>query len=275
MDPYEILGLTYPSSKEEIKSRYYELAKKHHPDKLAHLPEEERKTNEEKLKKINIAYELLTKSDFQYDKKEWKGVWSSVESFMNQYQSFTDMFTRVFEIAKEYKKNKSSDHYITLDVTLDEVHQRKDKKLRLFLKNHPDPIFITVDAGCYPSYLYTHITPEQKTLFIYITFNLQYHPIYSLDTIFNTYELYTQINLTWLEYITGTTKYIPYLNNTQLEVQIPPFQTTDLILPNKGLFYRDNLTIAIKLTHPTEDQFLKLKESKRKKFIKNLRIILE
>jgi DnaJ-class molecular chaperone len=275
MDPYEILGLTYPSSKEEIKARYHELAKKHHPDKLQHLPQEERDTHEETFKKINVAYELLSKHDFQCDKQEWKGVWSSVESFMNQYTSLSDIFVRVFEIAKEYKKSKSSDHYITVDVTLEEVHQRKDKKLRLFLKNHPNPVFITVDAGCYPSYLYTYLSPEQTTLFIYVTFNLQYHPIYSLDTIFNTYELYTQIELTWLEYLTGTTKTLPYLDNTPLQITIPPFHAKELILENKGLFSRDHLTISLKIKPPNETQFLKLEELKRKKFLKNLRIILE
>jgi len=75
MDPYEILGLNYPCTKEEIKARYRELARKHHPDKHQHLSKEEIDAHEQEFKKINLAYELLTKKEFEYTtKNEWKGI---------------------------------------------------------------------------------------------------------------------------------------------------------------------------------------------------------
>jgi DnaJ-class molecular chaperone len=272
MDPYEILGLTYPASKEEIKNRYYELAKKHHPDKLSHLAEEEKKEHEEMLKKINVAYELLSKSDFEYSSQsDWKGIWSSVESFMTQNYSLGDLFANVINIAKEYKKQKSSEHYITVDVTLEEVHQRKDKKLRLFLKNISDPIFITVDCGCHPSYLYTHLLPDQKTIFIYITFNLLDHPLYITDTIFNSYNLYMNIEINLYEYFHGVVKKVKYLDHNTLEINILPCSEKSIIIPNKGLFGKDALTVYLSIQLPAYDQFNKLSDVKKSKLLKYLK----
>ncbi len=276
MDPYEVLGLTYPSSKEDIKARYHELAKKHHPDKLHHLPEEDRKKHEETFKKINVAYELLSKSDFEYSSKsEWKGIWSSVESFMSNGNVLGDLFANVIRVAKEYKSQKPSEHHITVNVTLEEVHQRKDKKLRLFLNKIMDPIFIKVNCGCYPSYLYTHLTKEEKTLFIYITFELAFHPVYSLDTLFNTNGLYTQIELSLYDYFNGITKELVYLDGTILPIIIPPCCQEEIVIPNKGLFNRDELTISVRIKVPSLNTFLKLENKRKDKFLKYLRIILE
>ena len=276
MDPYEVLGLQYPSSKEEIKNRYRELAMKHHPDKLFHLSEKERHEHEEQFKKINVAYELLSKSDFEYSSKsEWKGIWSSVESFMSNSNALGDLFVNVIRVAKEYKSKKPSEHHITVHVTLEEIHQRKDKKLRLFLNKIADPIFIKVNCGCYPSYLYTHITKEEKTLFIYITFQLSYHSVYSLDTLFNSNELYTKIPITLYEYFTGVTKQLTYLDNTKFDITIPPCCKENIHIPNKGLFNKDELVISVDIQWPSLETYLKTDIKKREKFLKYLQIILE
>jgi len=272
MDPYEILGLKYPSTKEEIKARYHELAKKHHPDKLSHLPEEEKLENEEIFKKINVAYELLSKSDFEYSShSDWKGIWNSVESFMASNYSLGNLFAEVIKIAKEYKKQKASEHYVTVNVTLEEVHQRKDKKLRLFLKNITDPIFITVDCGCYPSYLYTHMTTEQQTIFIYVTFQLLEHELYNIDTIFNSYTLYCSLNITLYEYLKGVIKKIKYIDGTVLDISIPSCSDKTINIENKGLFGRDNLTIYLSVHLPSLSEFNRLNEVKKLKILKYLK----
>lgn len=58
-DPYSVLGLRPGASKEEIKEAYRELAKKYHPDKYKDNPLSE--LAEEKMRKINVAYDTITK----------------------------------------------------------------------------------------------------------------------------------------------------------------------------------------------------------------------
>ena len=54
-NPYDVLNLSINSSKEEVKSRYHELAKKFHPDINP--------TGEEKFKQITQAYnDIMNKS---------------------------------------------------------------------------------------------------------------------------------------------------------------------------------------------------------------------
>ena len=44
---------------EEVKKAYRKMAMKYHPDKVAHLGEDFRKTADEKFKKVNEAYEKI------------------------------------------------------------------------------------------------------------------------------------------------------------------------------------------------------------------------
>lgn len=275
MDPYEILGLQYPCSKEEIKNRYYELAKKHHPDKLQHLSQEERDKNEQEFKKINVAYELLTKQEFEYTTKtEWKSMWANVDDFISNkdlLKNMGDVLKKVYESVREYKKKQASDHYITVDVTLEEVHMRKEKKLRLFLKKMKEPVFIYVDCGCYPSFMYTHITPDERTLFIHITFNLLPHTIFYMDTVFDTMDLSCNVHISWYEYIYGCKKQIKYLDGTYLTVELEPFTKDSIIIEGKGLYGKDHLNIFVVIEPPEKGGWESWEENKKQKLRKYLK----
>jgi len=57
-DPYDVLGLSHSASSGEIKRRWRELAREHHPDRAAaHAVETERLTT--RMARINAAYDLL------------------------------------------------------------------------------------------------------------------------------------------------------------------------------------------------------------------------
>lgn len=56
---YKILEISPDASDEEVKKAYRELAKKYHPDKVAHLGEEVKRAAEEKFTKLNAAYEAI------------------------------------------------------------------------------------------------------------------------------------------------------------------------------------------------------------------------
>lgn len=58
-DPHELFGLGPSASREEIESRYRELAQQYHPDKVSHLGEELQKVAHEKMLQITAAYRKL------------------------------------------------------------------------------------------------------------------------------------------------------------------------------------------------------------------------
>lgn len=58
---YQVLEISPDASNEDIKKAYRQLALKNHPDKVAYLGEEIRKSAQEKFQKINEAYEAIKK----------------------------------------------------------------------------------------------------------------------------------------------------------------------------------------------------------------------
>ncbi len=56
---FTTLGVRRGATMGEISAAYKELARAHHPDKVANLPEEERETLERRMKEINAAYTTL------------------------------------------------------------------------------------------------------------------------------------------------------------------------------------------------------------------------
>ena len=56
-DPYEVLGVSRSASKDQIKAKYRELAKKYHPDNYVGTPLAE--TANEKMQEINEAYDAI------------------------------------------------------------------------------------------------------------------------------------------------------------------------------------------------------------------------
>ena len=60
-DYYKILEIDRNSTDDEIKKQYRNLCKKYHPDRSMNLSENEKKTNENKMKEIIDAYEEIKK----------------------------------------------------------------------------------------------------------------------------------------------------------------------------------------------------------------------
>ncbi|MBR5604086.1 MAG: TerB family tellurite resistance protein [Bacteroidales bacterium] len=58
---YKILGIDSSATDDEVKKAYREMAKKYHPDKVAYLGEDVRKSAELKLQEVNEAYDKIKK----------------------------------------------------------------------------------------------------------------------------------------------------------------------------------------------------------------------
>jgi DnaJ like chaperone protein len=58
---YDVLEITPAATNDEIKKAYRKMAVKYHPDKVSYLGEEVQKAANEKFKKVNEAYQLISK----------------------------------------------------------------------------------------------------------------------------------------------------------------------------------------------------------------------
>lgn len=58
---YKILEIEKSATDEEVKAAYRKMAKKNHPDKVAHLGEDVKKGAEERFQKIQTAYDNIKK----------------------------------------------------------------------------------------------------------------------------------------------------------------------------------------------------------------------
>ena len=60
-EAYKILEVDQNASNDEIKKAFRKMAVKYHPDKVSHLGDDYKKAAEEKIKKVNEAYEQIKK----------------------------------------------------------------------------------------------------------------------------------------------------------------------------------------------------------------------
>ncbi|MDP1623598.1 MAG: TerB family tellurite resistance protein [Bacteroidales bacterium] len=58
---YDILEIDSTATDEEVKKAYRDMAKKHHPDKVAHLGDDVKRSATEKFQKVSAAYEEIKK----------------------------------------------------------------------------------------------------------------------------------------------------------------------------------------------------------------------
>lgn len=82
MNPYKELGVSENATQEEIRAAYLKMVKQYHPDKYTDSPLKEMAG--EKLTKINLAYEMLTKkknSSADYGGSYSSGSYGSSQSY--------------------------------------------------------------------------------------------------------------------------------------------------------------------------------------------------
>lgn len=124
MNPYEVLGVSENASDEEIKSAYRELVKKYHPDKYVNNPLSDLAA--EKIKEINIAYDMITKERAS-GKKTANTYNNSNYSNGTEFGNIVDLIkqNRLDEAQSMLERMSSSSRNAYWYYLMGEIHKRK------------------------------------------------------------------------------------------------------------------------------------------------------
>jgi DnaJ-class molecular chaperone len=298
MNPYEILGLPLNTEFNEVRARYFYLARTHHPDKLgSNVSEEEKKKREEYFKNITVAYHEIDKRHKNGGGAGgWEGgygsvseefnlndIWRQVEVFFNNpetWECMKEIFVKVSQTATSRQNQPSHSqpapapsstpppppprkHNIVVNLTLEEIHNKKNKKLRLFLKGLEKPIFVTINSADifidnvieFNNYKINSI----HEIDIIIHLKIQRHTTYRLLRLVDRWDIFYDMYITWDEYVNGKQVLLDYLDGEQIEINIPKFYNIDsspIIIENRGLCQKGDLFIVLKINNPKNQEEL-------------------
>lgn len=121
---YEILEVSQNASKEVIDRAYKVLAKKYHPDLQ---PENKRQFAEEKLKKINEAYEILSDEykRKQYDDKLLREIQIQNKSVLDETKEDYDKIYKEREsLKKQLQYERQHKNIVNSSVSNEEIMRR-------------------------------------------------------------------------------------------------------------------------------------------------------
>jgi|APGre2960657444_1045066.scaffolds.fasta_scaffold01264_7 hypothetical protein len=316
-DPYVIMGLPRGASLLEIRARYKELARKHHPDKWATHSEEELRFHENVFKNITVAYHILTDappcsgsgantsaSENVFNQKtpeEWAKVWERMEILMKQkdiMKHLTNLFkATIHEVTRPGQGNDSPSpardpdpdidpgrdepeetptHHFTVKVTLEDIHAGKTKKVRLFLRDHLEPVFVHIPCDAFPLFS-TNVVTSSGGLSIEISIEALPHKDYEWGQILDgEFDLFKCIHLDLNDYFTGRTVSWTHLDGSLLEVVIPAMgSNSSSSSPNlasravfkkfegKGLMNKGSLFVSLEWSLPGDSWWNSLSDAER------------
>jgi DnaJ-class molecular chaperone len=245
---YETLGLPNNASKEEIKKKYKSIALTCHPDKLLNIKDENEKNKKiEKFKNATIAYKKIINNEICLDDLEDFENFDWSKNFFNMFnEEDANIFMNIasnFINNKIYPKTyykppvskKIIKHEITFNVSYNEVKYNLKKKLRLFLINIKEPIFIEVYCGNYPvsNKIYIDDNDNEHEIIINLVFKENEKYYHEIDN--DIINLITDLEINLLEHITGCKKIIKYIDKKDIEISIEPFSENKIVLDELGI----------------------------------------
>ncbi len=236
-NPYEILGLPNNASIDEVKKVYKSIALKSHPDKITDTNEKNKKVKD--FIDATNAYNRILKGDindydnydynnedYNFTYEDWKEAIKSVKE-SDLFKDIVSMFMKFKTVVKK--------HNITALINLEDYFSKHKKKLRLFLKDVKEPVYINLDCKKYPFCIINYFDDNDNEHEINIKINLNNDRIinngfyYDQNDENDIINLYYDLPISTIDYLTGTTKEFLFFNKESLNINIEPFENKIII----------------------------------------------
>ena len=261
-DPYDILGLDPSASLQDVRARYLELAKKLHPDKIGpDATDDERSFREEEFKKCSAAYQYImgkkrqdvddeTGTGFASENKtsdgptnfNWKNYWSR---FLGGMPDIKDTLSNV---ANEMLKHVSARKTFHSPISVEEFFWNKPRSFRLWPKDAVRPMIVTIKPH---EFLYS----KNLELEVIPGISVKAHPKESLGYKLsnNGWDLETEVELSLLEYFSGTEKVLKWFDGSEFTVKIGAYVSMDtpIVITKRGIGQHGRLLLKWKISLPT------------------------
>jgi hypothetical protein len=244
-NPYKILNINDDATTEEVKKAYRKIALKSHPDKLNNITdiEDKNKKIKEFTEATNAYNQILNNEDFNININY--NNWEETFDYIINSQLFKDFINVIMKTDDIIIK-----HTFNLDITYSDYYNKNKKKIRIFLRDCIEPIFIDLDCKKYPKVIITHIDDndnEHEIIFnlTIVNNNNNYYHIKNKD---ETIDIIHDMLITTAEYITGNIREHVFLNKEILIIKIEPFSKNYIIENlgiNKGKFICNFIYIPI------------------------------
>jgi DnaJ-class molecular chaperone len=249
------LGLTKVSTK-DIKNAYHRLALKYHPDKLNVI-------NSDEFNNIQEAYSYLCNTLAENEEVDISCL-ETIYTTPAMNDSLTDILNGLIDVFKPVPVLK-----LTLDVTLDDLYHAKVKKIQYRVYKYKsnvseeDEVYISLmnwkkeykikGKGDYKS--------ENVRGDLLVKLNIVQHPLYNIDEVLNLYDLYTEFEISLLEYYTRKFIIFTHFDNELIEtpyssglkVQVVKGKGLPYTHEDTGMTDRGDIYIYFKLIVPPLD----------------------
>jgi DnaJ-class molecular chaperone len=229
---YDILGLSYGASLDDIKKAYKRLSLKYHPDKSG---------SSDMFIKVNEAYQILR------DRSNY-----------NFYALLMNLIINM-------------DMQLSIDVSLEEIYNAKVKKIIVQVKreNLMKNVILYISLLNYKTEYVFKKMGDNRYRDIIIKINIIEHPMIKIDNVLCIYDLYIDKYISLYEYYYGVYLFIELLNIDEVYFID---QKLSYVIRNKGIVYQENgelkrgdVYIYFKLKLPNHDA---VSLSKMEPFIK-------
>ena len=230
MDYYNTLGVPRDADQDTIKKAYRKLAMQHHPDKGG---------DPDQFQRISEAYETLSDVEkrFQYDNPRVQ-----TQGFMGDFNvtgvDINDIFSQIFGHHPFHQRRHQKQVFRTqVFISLIDSYNGSTQMMQLNTQTGPRVVHFTVPKGIESGeqVRYDDLLDDASLI---VQFVVQKELRFDR----NGSDLYSNIPISVLDLITGTSVEFQTLTGKKLQVQIKPFtQPTDQIrISGYGMPIRDS-----------------------------------